>query len=256
MSTNMEQFLFISSPVIIGVIVALVNHSYFDNKLEELIRWLSSRKLKITSESGKFNKYFVRPFLWLALKISGITENITHSGLKTGIRLAAYIYLAGLFLYLFITFVFLIAAFIVIGIAFWIYDKFTSSGTETVVTRTEWKSRIFGDDYFETRDADGKLIAVSEEKERFFGDKYVETRDASGKVISTSEENERLFGDNYTETRDATGKVISTSEVKERLFGDNYVETKDTSGIIISTSEKKERLFGDNYLETTTEIKK
>lgn len=122
-------------PVIIGIIIGLFNNPEVDNKIDKFQNWLSFRKQKITPASGKLNRYLTRPFLWIALKIKEWTNDINHSGVKSGLRIILYSYLGGLFLYLFVTFAIFIAIFIMIGIGFWIYDKITSDGSSTSYSR-------------------------------------------------------------------------------------------------------------------------
>ena len=131
----MEYLLFVS-PIIVGIIVGLMNNPSIDTNVEKFQTWLSVRKQRITRESGKLNRFLTRPFLWLALKIREWTSSIDHVGMKSGIRIALYLYLGAAFLYLFITFAIIIAIVVLIGIAFLIYDKISSGGS-TVRTTTK-----------------------------------------------------------------------------------------------------------------------
>lgn len=137
------EYLILVSPIIIGIIISLVDNPSVDNSVDKFQNWLADRKQKITNESGKLNRYITRPFIWIALRIKDWTNNITHSGIKSGIRIALYIYLGGLFLYLFVTFAILIAIIFMIGIAFLIYDKLTSDGS--TVSSTVKKKKIFSE---------------------------------------------------------------------------------------------------------------
>jgi hypothetical protein len=123
------EYLIYLLPVIIGIIYALINKPAVNNSVSKFEDWLFYCKQKITPYSSKLNRFLTRPFLWLALKIKDWTNNISHSGIKSGIRITLYLYLGGLFLYLFVTFVILVVIFVMIGIVFWIYDKFTSDGS-------------------------------------------------------------------------------------------------------------------------------
>lgn len=129
-------------PIIIGIIIALLNKPTIDNSVEKFQTWLSYRKQLITPYSGKLNRFLTRPFLWLALKIRDWTSNISHSGIKSGLRIALYIYLGGLFLYLFITFVIIIAIIALIGIAFIIYDKLTNPNNDDSKDRSEVQKNV------------------------------------------------------------------------------------------------------------------
>ena len=126
----MEYFIFFL-PIIIGAIIALINNPTVDNNVSKFEDWLSYQKQKITPYSSKINRFLTRPFLWLALKIKDWTNNINHAGVKSGLRVISYLYLGGLFLYLFVTFAILIAIVVMIGIVFWIYDKFFSNSPST-----------------------------------------------------------------------------------------------------------------------------
>lgn len=152
------EYLILFSPVIVGIIIGLINNPAVDNNVDKFQNWLSFRKQKITSASGKLNRFLTRPFLWFALKIKEWTNNIKHSGFKSGLRVTLYIYLGGLFLYLFIAFAFLIAIFIMIGIAFWIYDKIASDGSSTTRTTYSKTYRNRDEDVIDYAGLKGKKI--------------------------------------------------------------------------------------------------
>ena len=78
------EYLILFSPFIIGIIIALLNNQVVDNNVDKFQNWLSYRKQKITPSSGKLNRFLTRPFLWIALKIKEWTNNINHSGIKSG----------------------------------------------------------------------------------------------------------------------------------------------------------------------------
>ncbi|HSH52018.1 MAG TPA: hypothetical protein VK982_09890 [Bacteroidales bacterium] len=138
------EYVILFLPVIIGIIIALFNNPEVDNKVDKFQDWLSYRRQRITPASGKLNRYITRPFLWLALKIKEWTNNILNPGVKSGLRVTLYIYLGGLFLYLFVTFAILIAIFIVIGIGFWIYGKLSSDGNSS--TRISYGKGYYNSD--------------------------------------------------------------------------------------------------------------
>jgi hypothetical protein len=248
----MGLYLLLLLPLVIGGIIAAINDSSVAVKIDSFTDWLTSRKSKITPESGKFSRFFIRPFLWAALQVNGFADGVKHDGMKSGIRVASYLYIIGLFLYLSMMLVALIVVMIIFAVIMLVVDFFDGSSGGRVVTRSVRKSRIFGGEYVETVDQSGKVVSTSEVKDRIFGGQYVETKDNSGKVVSTSESKERLFGDSYVETKDTEGRVVSTSESKERIFGGSYVETKDAEGNVIAVSEEKEGLFGDRRVETST----
>jgi len=125
------EYLILFSPLLIGLIIALINSPTVDNNVAKFEDWLSYRKQIITSDSGKLNRFLTRPFLWMALKIKELTNSIAHSGVKSGLRITSYIYLGGLFLYLFVTFAIIIVIVVMIGVGFWIYDKLTSDSSSS-----------------------------------------------------------------------------------------------------------------------------
>ncbi|MCL5030100.1 MAG: hypothetical protein M1480_13895 [Bacteroidetes bacterium] len=87
------EYLILFSPFIIGIIIALLNNPTIDNNVDKFQNWLSYRKQKITPSSSKFNKFLTRPFLWIALKVKEWTNSIKHSGVKSGLRIALYMFI-------------------------------------------------------------------------------------------------------------------------------------------------------------------
>ena len=138
------DYVLLFSPVIIGIIISLLNNPTIDSKVDKFQNWLSHRKQKITPSSGKLNRFLTRPFLWIALKIKEWTDNIKHNGFKSGLRVTLYIYLGGIFIYLFVAFAILIAIIIMIGVAFWIYDKVTSD--DSTSSKTTYRKASYGRD--------------------------------------------------------------------------------------------------------------
>lgn len=94
----MTTILFLLVPAAIGAILAAFNASNINDATERVEAWTNRRYDAITSSSGPFAKYVVKPFLWALTKFWGWTDSIAHRGVKSGVRVATTLYLLGVWL--------------------------------------------------------------------------------------------------------------------------------------------------------------
>lgn len=121
------------------------------------------------------------------------------------------------------------------------------------MSRSDKKKNIWGDEYVETTDDQGRKISESRAQKDIWGDEYVETTDNQGQEVSESRTKKDIWGNEYIETTDPQGRIVSESRTKKDIWGDEYVETYDAEGRKISESRTKKDIWGSEYVETTKE---
>jgi hypothetical protein len=107
-------------PIIIGGILALVNSksvSEYDCKFKN---WLSEKKGTLAAKKGKVSRFFFKPLVFSLFKISQWTESITHPGLRSGIRVACYLYIVGVAGFIAATAIYLIVLIVIVLLLLWL----------------------------------------------------------------------------------------------------------------------------------------
>jgi len=205
------------SPLVIGGIIAAVNAEGVNNTTEKAEAWTRKTQANVGSKNGWFSRYIANPILWLIVKFSDWTDNFAHRGLKNGTRVAATIYLIGIWCYLLVV-AFMVIAVIAIGIfVIYIVLKVLFKSDDDVRDGYEKGRRIFG--------AAGSGQRVNQktgviQREGVFGWNDTDERidPETGKVQSKG-----IFGYNDTETRidPETGNIQ-----KDGFFGYNDTDTR------------------------------
>ena len=102
-------------PFIIGYVLMFLKIRAIHEFTVDFYYWIKEKRKNILSGKGKLSsiaKYSVEPIYSLLIAINDWTENIDNTGTKSGIRIAAYLYLIGILLFIFFTlgqFLFLLA---------------------------------------------------------------------------------------------------------------------------------------------------
>lgn len=127
----MTTILFLLAPIAIGAILTAVNASSVNNATERVEAWTKRRYDAITSGSGSFAKYVVKPFLWALIKFSEWTDSIAHRGLKNGIRVATTLYLLGVWLMVLYAVIMAVLMILAIGlVAYILFKMFVNSDVD------------------------------------------------------------------------------------------------------------------------------
>ena len=161
------QILFLSFPVLLGIIVALAKPLVIVNWTDRLGQWGTTKRTNYSGRKG-FLSYFLRPFFWGLSKIDQWTRNIKSEFTRSGVRVSAYMYFTGIFAYLAVTVTFLIVAALVVLIAIGIATSLMSEGGGSSSGYSVRKKKVFGGDYTEHHDASGRKTGTSEAKQGFF----------------------------------------------------------------------------------------
>ena len=216
-------------------------------------------KYETLSPERVYNKYCLRPSLWVLKPIATQTDKITNPHWSA----AAWVFVTG-YIALFLLFVMLSVGWALIVFALFIGALMLvfallgeSSDEDDYEPRRERFAGMppkggrsieregFLGKYTEHQDADGNVIGESREQEGFFG-AYTEHRDLGGNVVGESREQEGFLGA-YTEHRDLGGNVVGESREQEGFLGD-YTEHRDADGNLLGESRKRKGFF-DDYIE-------
>lgn len=207
------SWLVLSLPLLLAALVWQLKSRHAVAASDKLGGWVDRREAKAREKSGYFANFVEQPFMWCSRKLFEFTSSIADQFLRAGVRLALWVYLFGLVLFLaYAVTMFVLGLALVVGLFYLLgavlggdkdESQSSSSGSSGYVPRpsyafAEGESRgrkdFFGDEYAETRDADGKVIAETRNRKDFFGDKYAETRDADGNVVGESRERDGFLG--------------------------------------------------------------
>ncbi len=80
------------SPLIIGIVIALINSTAVNNVTESIERWFRRAQNKVSVGGGWFNNLVLNPVLWVINKFSDWTDSFKHQGLKNGVRISSSLY--------------------------------------------------------------------------------------------------------------------------------------------------------------------
>ena len=102
-------------PFFIGYILVFLKIGAVHSFTVDLYYWLKEKQRNILSGKGKFvsvSKFTLEPLYSLLIAINDWTEHIENTGTKSGVRVAGYLYLIGIVLFIFFSlgqFLFLLA---------------------------------------------------------------------------------------------------------------------------------------------------
>jgi len=102
-------------PFLIGYVCVFFKIRFVHEFTVDFYYWLQEKQRNILSGKGKLAniaKLTLEPFYSLLIAVNDWTENIDNTGTKSGVRIAAYLYLIGIVLFIFFTlgsFLFLLA---------------------------------------------------------------------------------------------------------------------------------------------------
>lgn len=116
----MEELLIILSPVILGSIFALLNNDKVAVYDDNIVNWLNNKKNRLSEKRGKFSRFFLKPLTYSLLKIALWTKNIQNKGIRSGIRLASYLYIIGIAAFILFVFAYIIIGVVIILLLLWL----------------------------------------------------------------------------------------------------------------------------------------
>jgi hypothetical protein len=254
-----------TAPALMGMALWLSNSNRAVGTVNSLSEKIAGYHARIRDRQGSFHRYAIKPSVWGYSATHRITERISDPALRSGVRVAAWFYLAVVIVVLAFAAISVIVAIVLMLLALAIVGFILSQmGEDTESDEREpqrpirrpsaarpagaTRSRVregFLGPYTEHVDDHGRVVGTSREREGFLGS-YTEHRDRDGNMIGDSRQREGFLG-SFAEHRDREGNVIGESRQREGLFG-SYTEHRDKDGKI--TGESRER---DGFLSPYTE---
>jgi hypothetical protein len=133
----LATIIFIFLPFLVGIAQVFLKQESVYKFTEECEEWINKKYSNILQGENKILRFTLMPLYSLLITINDLTGGISDIWLKSGIRIAAYLYLLGALFLIFITFgyIILIFALLVIGV---LIAVFTLS--RTLESRKEAKS--------------------------------------------------------------------------------------------------------------------
>lgn len=197
--------------------------------------------------SGKFTRFFVRPFVGISGLIWDQTAGLRHPDWRSSIRITLQTYIVGLFIFLAFTAAMILLVLVAIGITFAIISALMGGsagvgvpGRRGRVVESRPTSDWLGekvDHYDET----GQKVAESRPQSDLLGDKVVHTA-SSGETIGESREQEDLLGKKAVHYA-ASGEQVGESRLHSDLLGEK-VDHYSTSGEHVGASRPQPDLLG------------
>lgn len=129
----MEIFKIIVGILTLGVVVSIINNQRVNDFFETIEQWLRRKYSEKIGSSDIFNRFLIIPILKLFVSLSDWTDNINHSGIKTGVRVSVILFLVFFSMYFSLIFLALLFNYYLFVIVFNFFRK-TDSGFDESVT--------------------------------------------------------------------------------------------------------------------------
>lgn len=139
MSPAVREVILLIIPLLIGGLIAGMNSNGVNEATERGEAWARQRQKRASAASGWPSRYVLNPLLWAIVTFCDWTDGFEHRGFKNGARVAATLYLLGLWIFILYAAVILVVAVVVIVIIIYFLAAATSKGsddTETARTRS------------------------------------------------------------------------------------------------------------------------
>jgi hypothetical protein len=112
------ETIFIVMPFLVGLAQVFLKLEAVFKFTEDCDEWINEKYRNVLHGGNKILRYTLIPLYSLFITINDLTGNISNIWLKSGIRIASYLYIFGILFLMFITFgyILFIIAFLVIGV--------------------------------------------------------------------------------------------------------------------------------------------
>ncbi len=227
---NLGPVLFFSIPLILGAAIYFFKIQQAVDWLESLNGWLLKKREAIAGKEGFISKWFFRPMLWGLSKIMQMTEQIQDPFMRSSVRIAAYLYFAGILTYISLTIVIGIAIFMIV---MWlIFEVLMDDGRSS--TSRPVRERVREKNLYDTKGFFNKKVGRIDENGNIydttgFFDKKVGNIDEEGRIKDTT-----AFFDKEKARIDDEGNIHDTTGFFDKKIGkiDNDGNIKDTTGFL------------------------
>ncbi|MFW6130193.1 MAG: hypothetical protein ACOC56_03340 [Atribacterota bacterium] len=140
-----SELMILLIPFFIGYFLVFLKIEAVNNFTEKFDEWLKNKKKNISEKKSKIPKFTLLPMYSLLTVVNDLTKNIKNTGIKSGIRIASYLWIIGFFILVFIIagYVLLLIALIIIGLwlLFWILGHILG-GTDTEESEKVYVEKI------------------------------------------------------------------------------------------------------------------
>lgn len=243
------RIILLFSPILIGVVIAIVNNDKVNKTIEKAEAWIRLTQSKLSGRNGWFSRYISNPIFWIIVKFSDWTDGFTNQGIKNGTRVTATLYFVTAWLYLlFLAFVFI--AVIAIGVfVLYIVFKVLSNSNDDVKRGFEKGQSVFNSNnqYRQEDETDsygnieiysgdsftGKMVGYIKNDKVYQGGVF------TGTLVGYIDGEDIYRGGDFTGTKigylkgnevyrggDFTGTMIGYIDTDEIFFGGTFTGTK------------------------------
>lgn len=243
----MSQPALFALPLALGALVLILRPSPLTRSLDDfsfvLERWREQ------GGSGKFARFFVRPFVAISGAIWDKTADLAHPDWRSAVRVTLQCYLIGLFLFLAFTAAMILIVLVAIGIGFAIVSAFMGGSAGSSVTShpgavvRSRRTKDWVGDKVEHFNESGEKVAESRRQRDWVGEKVTHTN-ASGEVIGESREHTDWIG-KKTDHYSVDGEHVGESRAHTDFLGDK-VDHYSTSGAHVGESRRHSDFVGDH----------
>ena len=143
MTQETINVLIMTSPLLVGGIIASFNSNDINNATEKAEAWTRHTQLNVSTKSGWFYKYIITSILWAILKFCDWTDSLVHRGLKNGIRVTAALYIIAASCFLIYTTIKLIIMLIIFIVVIYIIFKILINSNDDVRKGYERGRNVF-----------------------------------------------------------------------------------------------------------------
>lgn len=131
MSQETFNVFLLLAPLLLGGLIAAINTNQVNDATEGAEAKVRGWQSRTSVRTGFFSKYVLHPPLWLIVKFCDWTDGFAHRGAKNGTRVAATLYLVGLWLLLLYAAVIVVIAVVILVVVIYIAAKILSSSSGT-----------------------------------------------------------------------------------------------------------------------------
>jgi hypothetical protein len=136
---GLHFLLFFLFPAMIWTIIGIANVGEVNAAIERFYSWILNKLEKVKEGAGKRHKYFFKPWHWMLSQIDILETKIEKPEVRTGFKVAAYLYICFLMIFIAYIAVSIVVGIILLAIVFWIIDFF--SDNQGTVRRKETYAR-------------------------------------------------------------------------------------------------------------------
>ena len=147
MSQATFNVILLLTPLLVGGLIAAINATQVNDLTESAETRVRGWQSRTSGRTGFFSKYVLNPPLWSIVKFCDWTDGFVHRGAKNGTRVAATLYLIGLWLLVLYSAVIVIVAILALVVVLYVAAKVLGGSSDTSeVTYTREKERQAEDD--------------------------------------------------------------------------------------------------------------